>query len=165
MLGKIEGGRRRGWQRMRWLDGITDRWTWVWANSGRWWRTERPGVLQSMLSLSPARLSDWTITPGSGWEGLLWWMRFSPHTMYWKASLWNLCQPRFLKSLTYQTAPPSWRFFWSFQLDLISRLLIFMACQLNLSTCFMPVCILTLSFQLNFMLIPVLPLYPLCTRQ
>ena len=24
MLGKIEGGRRRGWERMRWLDGITD---------------------------------------------------------------------------------------------------------------------------------------------
>ena len=24
MLGKIEGGRRTGWQRMRWLDGITD---------------------------------------------------------------------------------------------------------------------------------------------
>ena len=24
MLGKIEGGRRRGLQRMRWLDGITD---------------------------------------------------------------------------------------------------------------------------------------------
>ena len=24
MLGKIEGGRRRGWQRMRWLDGISD---------------------------------------------------------------------------------------------------------------------------------------------
>ena len=24
ILGKIEGGRRRGWQRMRWLDGITD---------------------------------------------------------------------------------------------------------------------------------------------
>ena len=24
MLGKIEGGRRREWQRMRWLDGITD---------------------------------------------------------------------------------------------------------------------------------------------
>ena len=24
MLGKIEVGRRRGWQRMRWLDGITD---------------------------------------------------------------------------------------------------------------------------------------------
>ena len=24
MLGKIEGGRRKGWQKMRWLDGITD---------------------------------------------------------------------------------------------------------------------------------------------
>ena len=24
VLGKIEGGRRRGWQKMRWLDGITD---------------------------------------------------------------------------------------------------------------------------------------------
>ena len=24
MLGKIKGGRRSGWQRMRWLDGITD---------------------------------------------------------------------------------------------------------------------------------------------
>ena len=24
MLGKTEGGRRRGWQRLRWLDGITD---------------------------------------------------------------------------------------------------------------------------------------------
>ena len=24
MLGKIEGRRRSGWQRMRWLDGITD---------------------------------------------------------------------------------------------------------------------------------------------
>ena len=24
MLGKIEGKRRSGWQRMRWLDGITD---------------------------------------------------------------------------------------------------------------------------------------------
>ena len=24
MLGKIEGGRRKGWQRIKWLDGITD---------------------------------------------------------------------------------------------------------------------------------------------
>ena len=24
MLGKVEGRKRRGWQRMRWLDGITD---------------------------------------------------------------------------------------------------------------------------------------------
>ena len=48
MLGKTEGGRRRGQQRMRWLDGITNSMTWVWVNSGSWWQTGRPGVLQSM---------------------------------------------------------------------------------------------------------------------
>ena len=36
MLGKIKGRRRRGRQRMRWLEGITDsKWTWVWATAGR----------------------------------------------------------------------------------------------------------------------------------
>ena len=49
-LGKIEGGRRRGRQRMRWLDGITNQKTWIWANSRRWWKTGKPGVLQSMES-------------------------------------------------------------------------------------------------------------------
>ena len=48
MLGKIEGGRRKGWQRMRWLDGITTQWTWVWVSSGSWWWTGKPGVLHSM---------------------------------------------------------------------------------------------------------------------
>ena len=33
MLGKIEGRRRRGRQRMRWLDVITDTITWVWVDS------------------------------------------------------------------------------------------------------------------------------------
>ena len=31
MLGKTEGRRKRGPERMRWLDGITDSWTWVWV--------------------------------------------------------------------------------------------------------------------------------------
>ena len=50
MLGKIEGRRRRGWQRMRWLDGITDYRTWVWVDSRSWWWTGRPGALQFMRS-------------------------------------------------------------------------------------------------------------------
>jgi len=50
MLEKIESRRRRGWQRMRWLDGITDVMHWVWASSGSWWWTGRPGVLQSVGS-------------------------------------------------------------------------------------------------------------------
>ena len=47
VLGKTEGW-RRGWERMRWLDGITNSCTWLWASSGRQWRTGNPGVLQSM---------------------------------------------------------------------------------------------------------------------
>ena len=48
MLGKIEGKRRRddrGWD--GWMASLTQ-WTWVCVNSGRWWRTGKPGVLQSM---------------------------------------------------------------------------------------------------------------------
>ena len=48
MLGKTEDTRRRddrGWD--GWMASQTY-WTWVWANSGRWWRTGKPAVVQSM---------------------------------------------------------------------------------------------------------------------
>ena len=52
MLGKIEGRRRRGLQRMRWLDGFTN--TMDMGLGGlrdhSWWWTGRPGMLQSMRS-------------------------------------------------------------------------------------------------------------------
>ena len=50
MLGKIEGGRRKGQQRIRWLDGITDSMGTSWVNSESWQWTGRPGMLQSMRS-------------------------------------------------------------------------------------------------------------------
>ena len=51
-----EGG-DRGWD--GWMASAT-RWTWVWASSGSWWWTGRPGVLQSMGSQSCTRVSNLT---------------------------------------------------------------------------------------------------------
>jgi len=50
ILGKIEGRRRRGQQRARWLDGITDSMAMSLSSSRRWWRIGKPGVLQSLGS-------------------------------------------------------------------------------------------------------------------
>ena len=50
MLGKTEGWRRREWQRIRWLYGITDVMDMSWVGSRSWWWIGKPGVLQSMGS-------------------------------------------------------------------------------------------------------------------
>ena len=43
MLEKIEGWRRRGRQRVRWLVASQMWWTWVWASSRSWWWTGKHG--------------------------------------------------------------------------------------------------------------------------
>ena len=52
MLGGIGGGRRRGRHDRGWDGWMASsiQWTWVWVNSGSWWWTGRPGVLQFMGS-------------------------------------------------------------------------------------------------------------------
>ena len=73
-LEKIESRRRRGQQRMRWLDGITESMDMISVGSGRWWRTGRPVVLLSTgshgVTKSWTRLSEWTTTNPKGHAGL-----------------------------------------------------------------------------------------------
>ena len=92
MLGKIEGRRRRGWQGWNvWMAPPTG-WTWVWVNSGSWWWTGRPGVLQSM---------------GSERVGHEWATELNWRVHY-------LCPPSFSDNELHESQDSGWFLFWPF---------------------------------------------------
>ena len=83
MLGKIEGRRRRGWQRMRWLDDITDlmdmslRKLQEWVMGREAWHDAVHGITKSRT-----RLSDWTELP------------LQSHQLPWVKTLHHPSSPR-----------------------------------------------------------------------
>ena len=97
MLGKIEGERKRGWQRGDgWMESLTQ-WTWVWTSSRSWWWTEKPGVLQSIESQRVGH--DWATE--LNWKECLQWVAlrlntsspFKPSTFSTHFFIWRSCHP------------------------------------------------------------------------
>ena len=65
------GGEGGSGGRDGWIASLTQ-WTWVWGNSGRQWRTEKPDVFQSTGSQSQAWLSNWTTVVPMTYDKKMW---------------------------------------------------------------------------------------------
>ena len=88
-LGAGGEGDDRGWD--GWMASLTP-WTWAWVNSGSWWWTGRPGVLQSMGSQ--------TVEPD--WAAELNWC----HSCYFQVTLLNLWVPqKEIKTVQFEESP------------------------------------------------------------
>ena len=93
ILGKIEERRRRGWQSMRWLDGITESMDMSLSRLCEFWWTGKPGMLQSMESERVRQ--DWVT------ELTVWSLGFSTSLLYLLWTLFSISLHRLECCLTY----------------------------------------------------------------
>ena len=79
-----------GWN--GWMASLTQ-WTWVWTTSGRWWRTRKPGMLQSMGKKRVRH--DWATEQQGFYNCHLdpadWWCCSIQLNPYWFSACW-VCQ-------------------------------------------------------------------------
>ena len=106
----------RCWQRLRaggeegdrgWSGSMPSltQWTWVWANFRRWWKTGKPGVLQSMghkeLDMTEPLNSNWRL----GWKAAF---QMTLRNYFWEASFYILSE-QILKNQGYISSKLKWK--------------------------------------------------------
>ena len=81
-----EEGDNRGWD--GWMASLTQ-WTWVWIDSGSWWWTGRPGMLQFMGSQSRTRLKWLSSSSSKGLSRVFSYITIRKHQFFGaQPSLW-----------------------------------------------------------------------------
>ena len=104
MLGKIEDGRRRGWQRTRWLDGITD--SWVCGHEFEWTLGVGDGQ-GGLVCCSPWGCKESDMTDWLNWTELNWTCELTSHVVNWMVKNETVLGENWLSSQIIQFIPKS----------------------------------------------------------